>query len=141
ACMRHLILHGRNARATFNIDNQQILLKLLGLRQNPPVRTENHAVSVEDQLIVPADLINIDQRLVELPNLRGEQLGAEIMLSNNNGGRAAVNHHLGAGLMEIGNGVVVIEAARVQALVVPEILADRQAHKDVADPDELVSLV
>ena len=46
------------------------------------------------------------------------------MLADDEGAGAGVDHDLRAGVVEIGDGVLVVEAAGDQAFIVPEVFAD-----------------
>ena len=103
---------------------------------------EHDAVAVEDQFVVSAHLVHIDQRLAEPADLRGEQFQAEVVLADDERASAGVDQNLCAGGVQIGDRVLVIQPAGDQLLVVPQIFADRQARRSmVADSDKVLGLV
>src|SRR5205814_7170656 len=96
------------------------------------------------QLIVSADLVDVDEWLAESANLRAEKLDAERMLADGERRGAEVEENLGASGVQVGDRVLVIQSPRDQLLVVPEILADGEAGGDVecvADFDEVFGFV
>ena len=77
-----------------HIDDRQIFLKILQLRDHVAGRIERDAVAVEDQLVIAADLVDVDQRLAEAPHLCGEQFEAELVLADHERRRAEVEQNL-----------------------------------------------
>ena len=121
------------------IDDQQILLEIFRLRDHLALRIKDDAVAVEDQFVVAADLVDIDKRLPETFDLRRKKLEAKSMLADHERRSAGVDQNLRAGGVQIGDGVAVIEPARDQFFVVPQVFADREPRGQSvgADLDEI----
>jgi hypothetical protein len=98
-------------------------------------------IAVEDQLVVAADLVDVDQRLVEAADLFAEELEAEVVFADDERAGAGVDQKLSAGGVQVGDRVLVIEPPGDQFLVVPEVFADRQARGQVADANEVFGLI
>ena len=136
--------HGRDAHATLNpfqIDHQQIFFEILGVRDDLAVGIEYYAVAVKHEFIIAADLIDIDQRTAELPDLRRKKLKAKFVFVDDEGRRAGIDHYFRAGGVERGNRVLMIQAAGDHLFVVPKILANRNAGGQLTKPNEIGSLI
>lgn len=120
------------------IDDEEIFLEVPGLSDDIARGIEGDAVAVEDEFVISADLVDIDEGRGESFDLVGEELESEGVFSFDEGGSAGVDGDFGAGAIEVGDGVLVIEASWDQAFVVPEILADGESDRDTGDANEVV---
>jgi hypothetical protein len=122
------------------IHNNQVFLKIFGLRHEIAHRVERDAVAVEDQLIISADLVHDDQRRAVALGLRAEQLDAKLRFVHHERRSADVEKHLRAGGVEVGDRIAFVQAPLDQPLVVPEVLANRQTDRLIADAHEVSRL-
>ena len=75
-------------RQPLGVDEQQILRAETAARHGPPRGVEDEAGAVEDELVVAADEVAVQQRLAGAAGMRGEQAQARLALaSDERGGR------------------------------------------------------
>ncbi len=119
------------------VDNQEVFLEVFGLGEGGAFGAEDDGVAVEDEFVVGADLVDVDEGFVEGLGLGGEELEAEIVLAHDERRSRAVDEDVCAGLAEVGDGVLVVEATGDQSLVVPKVLADGDAELEAVEGDDV----
>ena len=113
--------------AHVDIDDTQLLGELGQRRQQPPRRVEDERSAIEDQLVLAADAIDVDQPAAGVGRPGGQHLlpladAVEVV-----GRGVDVDDQFGAGGGLGGDGT----------LRVPRVLADRYADADPADAEQL----
>src|SRR3954449_12107479 len=92
--MRHVLIAGDAGR---HFDRDQVFLKILRVRDDLPVLVEDAAIPIEDQLIIAANLVDVNERAREAACLRSKQLQPKRVLSNNKWRSTGIDHQLRAG--------------------------------------------
>jgi len=133
AHVRHVLLGearrgGRMGLGRIEIHHTQVLTEGGHAQQQAAAGVAHHGAAVEDQLVVAADGVAVDDRALHA--LRGvlDQLGAHRTLALVPGTRGKVQDQVAAGGREGLDRVgATVEQARADRGMIPDVLADRQA--------------
>ena len=94
------------------------------MRGDSAVGHDGQAAAVENQTVVSADLIDIDDGLVMMTRERTQHVDAQSALVDGVGRRGNIYYYFGALGDEFGYGVAFIQGLRPEILIVPDIFAD-----------------
>jgi len=97
---------------------------------------EDDGVAVEDEFVVAADLVDVDDGKVPAFGLEGEEFVAVFVFSQDEGGGGDVEEEVGAGFGEGFDGVEVVEGAFDEFFIVPEVFADGDAERLIVDESD-----
>ena len=118
-------------RLHVEVDHQQVLDELGRAGEQLAVRVEGDGPTVEDQLVLAADLVHVDERAGRVGGAGGEHPLPLGLLALGVGRGVEVEDHLGAAVGLVGD----------RARRVPRVLADGHTHGHAGDPVELLGLV
>ena len=100
---------------------------MVHLQLNSTARCNDETATVEHQLVIPPDLVEIDQRAVQARGgLAGQLLPQRWFIGIEGGGRQ-VDHQLGPLRNQLGNRVGPSHPLLLQSVLHPEVLADGQS--------------
>ena len=94
-------------------------------------------MSVEDQLVVAADLIDIEEVAAVLHRLLPDHLTAEVGLPDGERTCGDVDEQARVLRRELADRVAIVQPFRPEILVVPDILADGDPHSRVVHDERL----
>ncbi len=112
-------------RGQLEVDDDQRLDELRAAGEDHPVGADDHRVAVEDQLVLPADHVEVGQRAPGLGGPAAHQLEPGVVLLPLVGRAVDDEQELGAGVAGLGD----------RSALLPEVLADGDGHVDPAHPD------
>ncbi|TPW13631.1 MAG: hypothetical protein FD129_1237 [bacterium] len=118
------------------IDEDEILLERRADREERAVLGHGEAPSIEDQAVVAADQVHVDDRETMLHGDLAEHLLAQAPLPPRIGGGRQVDQEPGPFLRDGLDGVRAIAARAARVLVIPDVLADRHADRLGLEPRE-----
>ena len=122
----HLVSDGfASLRPGGGVDQKEVLLERLRASDHRPVGGDGATASVEDQLIVSADLVDVDDRRPAPPRLPGEEVLPQGDLAGRERTGGHVDHDLSALLGQQRDGVLSVEFPP-QRRSIPQVLADGQ---------------
>ena len=129
--------HGRPDRAAtrIQIDHDQIGRVLGGARDHLAARVQCQARSIEDQVILTADLIDEDQGASPTPGHLGQHARAQVALLHSVGRGRNVDEQVGARGHQLLDGILAIQAPGPEIAIVPHVLADRDAEAMAGEVD------
>ena len=110
------------------IEQDDVLLKSLGLGGHFPAGGQGHAGAIEDQRIVPAHLVDINHRALVMDGNGAKHVHAQEALVNGVRRSGNINEHAGAKGDEFGDGITGVERLVPEVFVVPDVFADRDAE-------------
>ncbi len=113
-------------RPDLQVDDHQVLFELRPRRHQRPVRRHDQGVTVEDELVLSADLVHVGDgtaRLRHTSAQHGEALGVPAPVVRR---RVEVDHDVGAGAAFVGN----------RTVVEPDVLTDRDTHPRARHAEE-----
>ena len=87
------------------VDDEEVFLEVFGLGDDVAVGVEDDGVAVEDEFVVAADLVDVDDGHVPAFGLEGEEFVAVFVFAQDEGGGGDVEEEFGAGLGEGADGV------------------------------------
>jgi len=116
------LVGGRRGREV-EVDDQQRLLELRRSSKHPAGGINHDGVTVEDELILSAEHVDVSQRAPSLPRPPGTQLKTHIILVSLIGRSVDHNQQACSGIPNAG----------YRSTVLPEVLADRQRDIDAVD--------
>ena len=93
-----------------------------------PDGVQRERVAVEDELVVAADLVQVDERPPMLDGLLPDHVTAQRGLAHRERARRDVDEQVDAGGREIRNRIARIQLPRPERRVVPDFLADRHTE-------------
>ncbi len=126
----------RDARPV-EVDDDEVLLEERGAGPDAAASVEGHRPAVEDQLVVPADEVHVDHGDAPVASEPREHPSPQAGLPLGERRGRDVDDQVGPARQERLSRVVAIETALAEeVLVVPEVLADREADPPAAEPDE-----
>ena len=109
-----------------DVDQEGVLDVLRRAQQHVAVGRDHHRVAVEDEFVLPADRVHVQDRRVRLGGAPAQQRQAHVVLVPLV--RRPVDVHDEADTDPSGD--------RERAAVLPQVLADRQRDVDAAVPDD-----
>ena len=115
------------------IDDDEVLVEIAGAHEQGAVGIEPGRMAVEDQLVVAADLIQIEKWAAVLDCLLPNHLAPEARLAHRERARRDVDEDAGAGRGELGDRIAGVEPLRPESRVVPDLLADGHAEPDALE--------
>ena len=124
--------HRDRRRQRVEVHDEQVLLELLRERDEFAARVHHHAAAVEDEFVVPADLVDVHDRQLEPPRLVGEQFPPDLLFAERERRGGEVEDDLRAFAQEHRDRVEVIPRAQA-ALDPPAVLADGDAERAPAE--------
>jgi hypothetical protein len=87
---------------------------------------------IEHELVVAADLVHVKKIPAVFDCFLGDEPPADVRHFTGERARRDVDQHLGAGRRDLADRVAMVELPRPYVLVVPDVLADRDAEPDAA---------
>ena len=117
---------GRMRVCRVDVDDEQRRLELGGAGEHGAVGGDDEGVAVEDQLVLPADEVDVGQHRAGLAGPLLAQREADVVLVALVGGGVEHGEDGTARLAGPGDG----------AAVLPQVLADRDRHVDAVDGDD-----
>ena len=100
-------------------------------------RVERAAPAVEHQVVVAAELVDVDERHAVLARHAAEHLLAPLVLAGRERRRRQVDDRLGAGADQLLDRIVVIAAPLPEVAIVPDVFADADAEPPSGDLEDL----
>ena len=121
------------ARPRVEVDEHDGALVLGAARDDLAAASSARAGAVEDQIVLPAHLIDEHQRPRPAPRRGGQHARAQVALLHGVGRGRDVDDDLGAGGDQRLDRIGAVEALRPEIGVVPDVLADRDAEAPAAE--------
>ena len=109
------------------VKEDEILFERQGLCSHMPVGRNRHARAVENQVVVAADLIDIDNWTPLFLGDGAQHLKAQISLVDGIGRGGKIQQDAGSLLAEFHHRVTLIQACGPEIRVIPHVLANRDA--------------
>ena len=110
-----------------DVVHQEVLVEVGAAQHLRAVRRDADRVAVEHQLVVAADLIQIEEVPAVLHRLLSNQLPPDRRLLQRERAGGDVHEQVGSLVRQLAHRIAVVQAPRPEALVVPDVLADRHA--------------
>ena len=98
------------------------------MRGDSAVGHYGEAAAVENQTVIPADLIDIDDRACVMAREGAQHVDAEIALVDRVGRGGNIDDNFGALGDQFGYGVAFVERLGPEIFVIPDIFADRDSQ-------------
>ena len=115
------------------VDDEQVFFEVFGLGDDFALGVEDDGVAVEDEFVVSADLVDVDDGEVPALGLEAEEFVAVFVFAEDEGGGGDVEKEFGAGAGECADGIEVVEGAFDEFFVIPEVFADGDADRMVIE--------
>src|SRR5258705_182446 len=112
------------------VEEYEIFLKGFGLRGDVAVGRKGHAGAIEDQRIIPANLVDVDDRAVVLLGDGAEHFDAQRALINGVRRSGDVEKDASSLLDKFGDGVAGVARLGPEIFVVPNVAADAEFGED-----------
>ena len=120
--------------ASVEVGDEQHLLEEGRPRQDPAIGPDQHRAAVEDERVVPAHLVHVGDRRPVGAGRGAEHSLPELRFPQRVGGRRDVHHQFSTTRDQVGDGVALVAGVVPEALVVPDVLADREAEPEPHRP-------
>jgi len=115
------------------VEEDEVFFEGFGLRGDVAVGGEGHAGAVEDERIVAADLVDVDDRPAVLLGDGAKHFDAQGALVDGVGRGGNIQKDAGSLLDELGDGVAGVAGLGPEILVVPDVFADGDAQLFVTE--------
>ncbi len=117
------------------VDEKEVFFEVFGLGDELAVGVEGAGVTVEDEFVVGADLVDVDDGHVPAFGLVAEELVAVGIFAEDEGRCGDVEEDFSFRWLRRGarDGVEMIERALQELFIVPEVLADGDADGVIVD--------
>ena len=99
------------------------------------LRVQRQARSVEDQVVLSADLIDEDQGAGPMPGHVGQHARSQVTLGHGVGRGRNIDEQVSARSHQLFDGIFAIQAPGPEIAVVPHVLADRDAEAMAGEVD------
>src|SRR5271165_548768 len=110
----------------FSIKADHVFGKRSGLSEELAVGVKGKAGAVEDQAIVPADLIHHGDRHAVMPSNSGEHLAAKLTLAERERRGRDIQQDFAARANEVFDRIDAVQTAIPEVLVVPSVFTNRE---------------
>ena len=120
--------------AAGEVGDDERLLEERGPREDASVRSDEHRAAVEEERVVPADLVHVRDRHAVPARARGEHPLAERRLAGRVRRGGDVHDEGCAGAGELRDGIASVAGPVPEALVVPDVLADGETEPERQPP-------
>ena len=111
-----------------HIDDHERLFEVVGAQEQVAAGVEPQRVAVEDQLVVAADLIEVEKRHAMACRVLADHVAPDGRLAHLEGTRRDVHEQVHALGRQVGDRIPGIEPPRPEGRVVPCLLAHREAQ-------------
>jgi hypothetical protein len=108
--------------------------------QGPAVWSDRGAAPVEHQVVVAADLVDVNHRELVLPGEFGQHPLAQALLADRKRRGRHVDEQVGAGPPRLFDRIAVVAAALPEVAIVPDVLADADGDRVPANLDDVTAL-
>ena len=119
------------------VRNYQIRLKAPGAGHEPALFVEDTASAIEDQVVVAAYLIDVEERNPVLFRQVSQHGLAVFLLAGGEGRGGEVDDSLGSRRHQLLHGIGVVATAFPKVAIVPDILADGDAEDSISQLQDL----
>ncbi len=113
-----------------DIDDEEVFFEIFALGDDISVGVEDGGIAIEDQFVVAADLIDVDDGHVPAFGLELKSLWRYSFFPRTKGEAEMLRRIFGTGLRECADGIEMVEGAFEEFFVVPEVFADGDAEPD-----------
>jgi hypothetical protein len=120
-----------------DIQHEEVLVEVARARQELALRPEGNRMAVEDQLVVAAHLVHVQERPLVLDGLLSNHVASQCGLAHRERARRQIHEHIDARARELRHGVASVEAAGPELGVVPDFLAHRYAKAHAPEQHRL----